>query len=319
MAQWLAQLQEYNLQIQYRAGRTHANVDALSRRPVVCAETRAKEACPCFTGERCRQAAAPQERAETNPPPTREGAVCAAETPAEGVVGPTDHPTLNGLIQGDVSCPFPGLDDEQLRQTQQRDPDLAAVAAALREKKSALPGPWSDLLFGVPPPQREEGSRPIEHLMETLRGAAHGPTRKERPHTSGKSRAPNPVWSPPSTRRALSPQVPRAKENRRSGGGDRRQNPGRRSHHLRGRPRGPGESRGPRGTTSWGQPRRGAPGTGAGTSGGYVVRQQQSRSIGAVPATVMPQQRSHPADSVAAMPPPPSDGADAALPSPPPT
>ncbi|CAM9593698.1 unnamed protein product [Lampetra fluviatilis] len=28
-----------------------------------------------------------------------------------------------------------------------------------------------DLLFGVPPPQPEEGSCPVEHLMETLRGA----------------------------------------------------------------------------------------------------------------------------------------------------
>ncbi|XP_078472915.1 LOW QUALITY PROTEIN: uncharacterized protein LOC144734543 [Lampetra planeri] len=91
MARWLAQLQEYNLQIEYRAGRTHANADALSRRPAVRAETR------------------------------------------------------EGRIQEDVGCAFPGLDDEQLRQTQQRDPDLAAVEAALRERKDALPGPWSGL------------------------------------------------------------------------------------------------------------------------------------------------------------------------------
>ncbi|CAN0413724.1 unnamed protein product [Lampetra fluviatilis] len=50
MAQWLLQLQEYNLQIKYRAGQMHANADVLSRQPMVCPETRAKEACPCFTG-----------------------------------------------------------------------------------------------------------------------------------------------------------------------------------------------------------------------------------------------------------------------------
>nr|XP_032830147.1 uncharacterized protein LOC116953932 [Petromyzon marinus] len=182
MARWLAQLQEYNLKIEYRAGRTHANADTLSRRPVVCAETRTKEACPCFTGGRCRQVAGPQEHVETNPHPMRESAVCATDTPAGGARGPGDHPavmeptpqgptgrsTLPNRIQEDVGCAFPGLDDEQLRQTQQRDPDLAAVEAALWEKKVVLPGPWSDLLFGVPPPQREEGSRPVEHLMETL-------------------------------------------------------------------------------------------------------------------------------------------------------
>nr|XP_032813814.1 LOW QUALITY PROTEIN: uncharacterized protein LOC116944364 [Petromyzon marinus] len=232
MARWLAQLQEYNLQIEYRAGRTHANADALSRRPAVCAETRMEEACPCFTGGRCRQAAGPRRRAETKIPLAGESAVCATETPARGTRNPEDHPagtepTPRGLtgrstppdqIQEDVGCAFPGLDDEQLRRTQLWDPDMAAVEAALREKKDTLPGPWSglyaqlcvqngvvrelteagqpecicvpaqvrpqllklvhdhplgghDLLFGVPPLQREEGSRLMEHLMETLRGA----------------------------------------------------------------------------------------------------------------------------------------------------
>ncbi|XP_032801304.1 uncharacterized protein LOC116938309 [Petromyzon marinus] len=77
--------------------------------------------------------------------PSGESAVCAAETPAEGARDPTDHPTLTGRIQEDVGCAFPGLNDEQLRRTQQRDPDLAAVEADLREKKDALPGPWSGL------------------------------------------------------------------------------------------------------------------------------------------------------------------------------
>nr|XP_032812879.1 uncharacterized protein LOC116943782 [Petromyzon marinus] len=76
MALWLTQLQEYNLQIEYRAGRTHANADALSRRPAVCAKTRTEEACPCFTGGCCRQVAGLQERAETNPPPMRDCSMC---------------------------------------------------------------------------------------------------------------------------------------------------------------------------------------------------------------------------------------------------
>ncbi|XP_075929503.1 uncharacterized protein LOC142930564 [Petromyzon marinus] len=94
MARWLAQLQEYNLQIEYQAGRTHANADALSRQPAVCAETGAEEACRCFTGGRCRQATALQEHAETNPPPMRESAVCATETPAGGARDPVDHPVV---------------------------------------------------------------------------------------------------------------------------------------------------------------------------------------------------------------------------------
>ncbi|XP_075923235.1 uncharacterized protein LOC142924589 isoform X2 [Petromyzon marinus] len=271
MARWLAQLQEYNLQIEYRAGRTHANADALSRRLAVCAETRAEEACPCFTGGCCRQATAPQERAGTNPPPMRESTVCATETPAGGARDMGDHPAVTeptprgptgrstppDRIQEDVGCAFPGLDDEQLRQTQQRDPDLAVVAAALREKKSALPGPWSDLLFGVPPPQQEEGSRPVERLIETLRGARgraypQGEAAHQRQEQGARLRMEPPFYSAGS-------KVPRTEKSRWSGGGDRRRNPKRWSHHPRGRPRGPGESRGPRGATSWGQPRRGAP------------------------------------------------------------
>ncbi|CAN0420218.1 unnamed protein product [Lampetra fluviatilis] len=41
----------------------------------------------------------------------------------------------------------------------------------------------------------------MEHLMETLRGAV--PTRKGRPRIGGRSRAPDPVWSPPSFRKSL--------------------------------------------------------------------------------------------------------------------
>ncbi|XP_078458755.1 uncharacterized protein LOC144723702 [Lampetra planeri] len=153
IARWLAQLPEYNLQIEYRAGRTHANADALSRRPTVYAETRAEEACPCFTGGRCRQATDPREAAATDPTPARESAVCATESLTGGTEDPVDRPASAGpaardpigQIQEDVGCAFPGLNDEQLRQTQQRDPDLAAVEAALREEKSALPGPWSGL------------------------------------------------------------------------------------------------------------------------------------------------------------------------------
>ncbi|XP_075929295.1 uncharacterized protein LOC142930538 [Petromyzon marinus] len=159
MARWLAQLQEYNLQIEYRAGRTHKNADALSRRPVVCAETRTEEACPCFTGGCCRQAAETRGRTETKTALAGESAVCATETPAGGTRDPEDHPasteptprgptgrsTPPDRVQEDVGCAFPGLDDEQLRRTQLLDPDLAAVEAALREKKDALPGPWSGL------------------------------------------------------------------------------------------------------------------------------------------------------------------------------
>ncbi|XP_078729191.1 uncharacterized protein LOC144944707 [Lampetra fluviatilis] len=154
-------LQEYNLQIEYRAGRTHANADALSRRPTVDAETRAEEACPCFTGGRCRQATDPRAAAATDPPPARESAVCATEALTGGTEDPVDRTASAGpaardpigRIQEDVGCAFPGLNDEQLRQTQQRDPDLAAVEAALREEKSALPGPWSAATGGREPPR----------------------------------------------------------------------------------------------------------------------------------------------------------------------
>ncbi|XP_078454017.1 uncharacterized protein LOC144720821 [Lampetra planeri] len=124
------------------AGRMQTR-DALSRQPTMYAEPRLEEAC--------RQA--------TDPPPARESAVCATETLTGGTedpvdrpasTGPTardpaDHPAPIGRIQEDVGCTFPSLNDEQLRQTQQRDPDLAAVEAALQEEKSTLPGPWSSL------------------------------------------------------------------------------------------------------------------------------------------------------------------------------
>ncbi|CAM9782676.1 unnamed protein product [Lampetra fluviatilis] len=84
-----------------------------------------------------------------------------AETPTEGAGDPVDrpvitepttrdHPTPIGRIQEDVGCAFPGLDDEQLRRTQQRDLDLAAVEAALWEKKSTLPEPRSGSYVRVP-------------------------------------------------------------------------------------------------------------------------------------------------------------------------
>ncbi|CAM9734769.1 unnamed protein product [Lampetra fluviatilis] len=57
---------------------------------------------------------------------------------------PMGRSALPGQIQEHVGCAFPGLDNEQLRQAQQRDPDLAAVEAALREEKVAIQGPWSD-------------------------------------------------------------------------------------------------------------------------------------------------------------------------------
>ncbi|CAN0075158.1 unnamed protein product [Lampetra fluviatilis] len=49
--------------------------------------------------------------------------------------GPSGRSASPGRIQKDVGCAFLGLDDEQLRQAQQRDPDLVAVEAALREEK----------------------------------------------------------------------------------------------------------------------------------------------------------------------------------------
>ncbi|CAN0094107.1 unnamed protein product [Lampetra fluviatilis] len=52
-----------------------------------------------------------------------------------GCSAPPDH------IQEDVGCASPGLDNEQLRQALQRDPDLVALEAALREAKVALEGP----------------------------------------------------------------------------------------------------------------------------------------------------------------------------------
>ncbi|CAM9882970.1 unnamed protein product [Lampetra planeri] len=84
------------------------------------------------------------------------------------------------------------------------------------------------LLFGVPPPQREEGSHPVEHLLETLRGARgraypHGEAAHQRQEQGARPRMEPPFYTAGSE------------------------------------PQGPGESRGPRGDTSWGQPRRGAP------------------------------------------------------------
>ncbi|CAN0309137.1 unnamed protein product [Lampetra fluviatilis] len=61
---------------------------------------------------------------------------------SQGPSGPSGghgaHTPGPGRIQEDVGCAFPGLDDEQLRQAQQRDPDLAAVEAALWEEKVTL-------------------------------------------------------------------------------------------------------------------------------------------------------------------------------------
>ncbi|CAM9876313.1 unnamed protein product [Lampetra planeri] len=79
---------------------------------------------------------------------------------------PMDHPTPIGRIQEDVGCAFPGLDDEQLRRTQQRDLDLAAVEAALWEKKSTLPEPRSSSYVRrecFPAAQRGTATGPQSH------------------------------------------------------------------------------------------------------------------------------------------------------------
>ncbi|CAN0167601.1 unnamed protein product [Lampetra fluviatilis] len=57
-----------------------------------------------------------------------------------------------GRIQEDVDCAFLGLYDEQLRQNQQQDPNLAAVEVALREEKP---------LGGSGPARRRRGRRPL--------------------------------------------------------------------------------------------------------------------------------------------------------------
>ncbi|CAN0338138.1 unnamed protein product [Lampetra fluviatilis] len=89
-----------------------------------------------------------------------------------GPIGCSEQP---GWIQEDVGCVFPGLDKEQLRQAQWRDPDVAVVEAALQEEKIPFLMMFghesrllADLLFGIPPPQPEEESQPVEHLMGTL-------------------------------------------------------------------------------------------------------------------------------------------------------
>ncbi|CAM9907712.1 unnamed protein product [Lampetra fluviatilis] len=80
-----------------------------------------------------------------------------SEVPAEEARGPVGRPVgtepaprsptgrsaPSGQIQEDIGCAFPGLDNEQLRQAQQWDPDLAAVEATLREEKVTIQGPWS--------------------------------------------------------------------------------------------------------------------------------------------------------------------------------
>ncbi|XP_061436491.1 LOW QUALITY PROTEIN: uncharacterized protein LOC133361583 [Lethenteron reissneri] len=64
-------------------------------------------------------------------------------------------------------------------------------------RESRLP---ADLLFGVPPPQTEEGSRPVEHLMETLRGVRgraypHGEAAHRRQQQSTRPRMEPPLFS----------------------------------------------------------------------------------------------------------------------------
>ncbi|CAM9596261.1 unnamed protein product [Lampetra fluviatilis] len=74
-----------------------------------------------------------------------------AEVPAEGAGGPGCRPAgpepaprvprgcsaPPDRIQEDVGCLFPDLDNEQLRQAQQQDPDLVAVETALQDEKIA--------------------------------------------------------------------------------------------------------------------------------------------------------------------------------------
>nr|XP_032836464.1 protein NYNRIN-like [Petromyzon marinus] len=137
---WLTQLQEYNLQIECSAGRTHAdanaNAEALSRRPT---ETREEEEdCPCLmggtlpTGKQPRWSAPP----ETRPPPLGEGFVCATEVPAEGARdpdGPLRPRPVGSKRTSAVRC--------RAWTTSSRD----GPPAGLREEKVALQGPWSGL------------------------------------------------------------------------------------------------------------------------------------------------------------------------------
>nr|XP_032808461.1 uncharacterized protein K02A2.6-like [Petromyzon marinus] len=295
---------EYNLQIEYRAGRTHANADDLSRRPEVCAETRAEDACPCFMGGRCRQAATPGSALKLKPPPPRESAQCGPK-PAQYQVPlrPFRVSRTNQLVGIDLQGPFPrshrgnryilvsveyftrypvavaipdktalvvsrafvehyvlkhgipkrvitdqGSEFEaQLFQALchefgiQKDRTTAyhpqangmvermnqTLAGKLKCMVAANQQDWdehlpytlfaytttvhtstgqtlflmmfghefrlpADLLFGVPPPQREDGS----HLMETLRGARAGPTRKERRAQAARAGRPTPYGAP---------------------------------------------------------------------------------------------------------------------------
>nr|XP_032812731.1 WAS/WASL-interacting protein family member 1-like [Petromyzon marinus] len=155
-------------------------------------------------------------------------------------------------------------------------------------RESRLP---TDPLFGVPPPQWEEGSRPVEHLMETPRGARvraypQGEAAHQRQEQGARPRIQPPFYSAGS---------------KPAGTQDRRE-------PLEWRSRPPPEPREtepppPRPATRAGRVPRtlrrylvGAtqtrcssqPGTGTGTSGGCVVPPQWSRSVEAVPTAVTP-------------------------------
>ncbi|GCB83951.1 hypothetical protein scyTo_0024658, partial [Scyliorhinus torazame] len=144
MARWLAQLQEYTLRIEYREGRKHLNADALSRRPVIEAALDSGQACPCFTGGRCRH----PDRDHIKARPNLVHAELAAVAPVRGTEEalPIDQlPPEGDAIQEEVGCAFPGLTLAQLQDTQSRDPELTIVRDALEQGHTSIGGAWRGL------------------------------------------------------------------------------------------------------------------------------------------------------------------------------
>lgn len=121
---WAAELAGFNFTVKYRSGKSNANADALSRQPV-----EKPQGCPEeWTAVSCAQAIQPVFSGETS--------VCRDTVPELGEIAEKVTPAGMPEEWKGVASPFPSLDLEQLRRTQQEDEALAAVWPLVMQKRA---------------------------------------------------------------------------------------------------------------------------------------------------------------------------------------